>query len=130
MTGLQELLKTVEKNYEDRNKRETAELEVGGKTFEVVLLTRAEKLDLYFSKKSEEVTFKSIYNWLKPVIYKCLQLKDLAVKAKEAGYIKNYYDVIEMLFSPCEIQEIIYFILQKNEMGFVAREEIEAQKKQ
>ena len=129
MTALEELLKTVEKNYQDRNKREKIEYYIGGKKFDVVLLTRAERFELYFSRMASNNTFKGFYDWVKPAIYKCFQLKDLALKAKEEGYIKNYYDIIEMLFSPDEIQEIINFILRENQIGMGTKEAIEAQKK-
>ena len=51
---------------------------------------------------------------MKPFIYKALDLKELAVRAKEAGYITSYYDVVEALFQPEEIVEIIAFLAEIN----------------
>jgi hypothetical protein len=60
---------------------------------------------------------------MKKFIYNCLNLKELAVKAKEAGLINSYYDVIEALFEPEQIIEIIAFITEIN--GITANDAIE-----
>ena len=51
---------------------------------------------------------------MKPFIYKSLDMAQLATKAKDAGYIKSYYDVVEALFEPAELLEIINFIIEIN----------------
>ena len=67
---------------------------------------------------------------MKPFIYRALDLSQLATKAKEEGYIKSYYDVIDALFEPAEIFEIIAFIMKINNItGEEPAEEIEEIKK-
>jgi hypothetical protein len=51
---------------------------------------------------------------MKPFIYKSLDMAQLATRAKDAGYIKSYYDVVEALFEPNELLEIINFIIEIN----------------
>ena len=60
---------------------------------------------------------------MKRFIYNSLNLKELAVKAKDAGLINSYYDVIEALFEPEQIIEIIAFITEIN--GITASEVVE-----
>jgi len=52
---------------------------------------------------------------MKPFVYRSVEdFAPLAVKAKEAGHIKSNYDVIEALFEPEQIIEIIGFITEIN----------------
>ena len=69
--------------------------------------------------------------WARPFIYRSLQLAKLAERAKTAGYIKKYYDVIDMPFEPSEIMEIIAFLIEINKIGAGSVEEnVEYIKKQ
>ena len=58
------------------------------------------------------MTAGDIVKKMKRFIYNSLNLKELAVKAKDAGLIVAYYDVIEALFEPEQIIEIIAFITE------------------
>ena len=67
---------------------------------------------------------------MKRFIYNSLNLKELAVKAKDAGLITAYYDVIEALFEPEQIIEIIAFITEINGItATVVEDELEELKK-
>lgn len=66
----------------------------------------------------------------KPVIYKSFQLKEAAVEAKERGFIKSYYDVVDMLFEPPDIIKIIEFLLKANNLQNFKNEELAFEKKQ
>ena len=132
MKNVENLLNQIEANYLSKNKKEKFSLEIKNEIFEVEGLTRSEKLDLMFSlKTSEKGNFGEIYEWMKPVIYKSLKLKDVALKAKENGYIKTYLEVIEMLFEPEDILKIMEFIIEKNNLNpkAVFKEKVEFQKK-
>lgn len=120
MANLDKLLKKIEKNYNEADKQETKEFTVGGETFEVLTLTRAEKskfLYNYSTKTDGTQKLGDMVEWARPYIYRSLKLSEIALKAKEAGYIKKYHDVVDMLFEPSEIIEIISFIMEINKIG-------------
>ena len=76
------------------------------------------------------MTAGDIVKKMKRFIYNSLNLKDLAVKAKDAGLINAYYDVIEALFEPEQIIEIIAFITEINGItAQVVEDELEELKK-
>ncbi len=115
MTNLDKLLKQIETNKEAGEEVTVHQLKIGDNTFDVRTLTRKEKRDFIFTRKTtEHSTFGEIVKWAKPIIYISLELAPLAVKAKDAGYINSYYDVVEALFEPMEIAEIITFICEIN----------------
>lgn len=129
MGNLDKLLKKIEKNYFNKDKREKSTLTIKDIEYEVVTLTRGEKSDLFFSQTKELKTMKDIYKWLQPFIYKSLQLKDIANKAKEEGYINSYYEIIDLLFDVNEISEIIKHIFKINNLENYKNEVLEFQKK-
>lgn len=131
--NLDNLLKKVEKNYQDQNKTITKEIVIGGETFEMISLTRKEKNDFLYSKKLQgDNSIGDLVKWIKPYIYKSLQLAELASKAKVDGYINSYYDIVEMLFTPTEIMEIITELLEFNDIqnGIDIEAEVDDIKKQ
>jgi hypothetical protein len=133
MANLDKLLRKIEKNYENNEQTETNEYTIGGETYEVRTMTRKEKSELMYSIKAQEGGYKIgdlIKLMIKP-IYNCFNLKELAVKAKDAGYIKSYYDVVEMLFEPMELMEITSYLFDTNGINTdkVALEELEDIKK-
>lgn len=130
MENLDKLLRKIEKNYSDKEKRETSTLTIKDNDYEVVTLTRSEKSDLFFSQTKELKTMKDIYKWLQPFIYKSLQLKPLALKAKEMGYINSYYEIIDMLFEVDEIVQIVKYIFKINNLESFKNEVLDFQKKQ
>ena len=130
--NIDKLLKKVEKNALDKDKQEVKELVVGGEVYEVLTMTRKEKCDFIYSRDASktDMNIGELVKWAKPYIYRALQLKDLAVKAIDAGYIEKYHDVVDYLFEPTEILEIIAFITEINNMTMVQEEELEEIKKQ
>lgn len=130
--NIDKLLKKVEKNALDKDKQEKKELVIGGETYEVLTMTRKEKCDFIYSRDASKVDMNigELVKWAKPYIYKALQLHELAVKAVDAGYINKYHDVVDYLFEPTEILEIIAFITEINNMSMVQQEELEEIKKQ
>lgn len=131
MENIEKLLKKIEFNYHNKDKKETAEFKINDETYNVLLLNRSEKANLIFSRQNGEFNnLKEIYEWLKPVIYKSFQLKGAAVEAKERGFIKSYYDVVDMLFEPPDIIKIIEFLLKANNLQNFKNEELAFEKKQ
>ena len=131
MENIEKLLKKIEFNYHNKDKKETAEFKINDETYNVLLLNRSEKANLIFSRQNGEFNnLKEIYEWLKPVIYKSFQLKEAAVEAKERGFIKSYYDVVDMLFEPPDIIKIIEFLLKANNLQNFKYEELAFEKKQ
>ncbi len=132
MANLDKLLRKIEKNKETENEVKTYPLEIAGETFDVRTMTRKEKRDFIYSQDANSSTLKAddLVKKMKPFIYKALNLAPLAEKAKDAGYIKSYYDVVEELFEPTEIFEIIAFIMKINNVtGEEPKEELEEIKK-
>ena len=132
MANLDKLLRKIEKNKETENETKTYELEVAGEKFDVRTMTRKERRDFIYSQdaNSSELKADDLVKKMKPFIYKALNLSQLAEKAKDEGYIKSYYDVIEALFEPTDIFEIIAFIMKINNItGEEPKEELEEIKK-
>jgi len=135
MANLDKLLRKIEKNHETENETKTYPLEIAGETFDVRTMTRKERRDFIYSQDAQSLlnsTIKAdeLVKKMKPFIYKALNLAPLAEKAKDAGYIKSYYDVVEELFEPTEIFEIISFIIKINNItGEEPKEELKEIKK-
>ena len=78
-------------------------------------MTRSEKQRFVYALEGKKnITAGEIVKKMKPFIYQTLGLSELAVKAKDAGYIDSYYNVIDALFEPDEILEIIGFVMDIN----------------
>ena len=132
MANLDKLLRKIEKNIETENEVKTYPLEIAGEKFEVKTMTRKQKKDFIYSldASSDKMKAEDLVKKAKPFIYNALDLSQLATKAKDEGYIKSYYDVVEALFEPTEIFEIIAFIMKINNIsGNEFEEEIEEIKK-
>lgn len=116
MANLDKLLKQIEKNKETENETTTHQLTIAGETFDVKTMTRREKRDFIYKQEtnSKNMTAGDIVKKMKPFVYRALDLAPLATKAKDAGYINSYYDVVEALFEPEQIIEIIGFITEIN----------------
>ena len=133
MANLDKLLRKIEKNKETENDIKTFPLEIAGEKFDVKTMTRKEKRDFIYAQEAgcANMTAGDIVKKMKPFVYKSLDLAPLATKAKDEGLIKSYYDVVEALFEPEQILEIISFITTIN--GITSEnvnEEIEDIKKQ
>ena len=132
MANLDKLLRKIEKNKETENEIKTYPLEIAGEKFEVKTMTRKQRRDFIYAQdaNSSELKADDLVKKMKPFIYNALDLSQLATKAKDAGYITSYYDVIEALFEPTEIFEIIAFIMKINNItGDEVEDEIEEIKK-
>lgn len=62
MNNLDKLLKKIEKNYLERNKREEVDFHLKGEVYRVSLLNRMEKMELLFSGYSKMNNLKEIYD--------------------------------------------------------------------
>ncbi len=130
--NLDKLLKKIEKNTETAEEQKTYPLEIGGETYEVKTMTRRQKADFLYTQEAgkSNMTIGDVVKRSKRFIYDSLQLSQLAVKAKDAGFIKSYYDVIDALFEPEQILEILAFIMKINNLtDEVIEEDIEEVKK-
>ena len=116
MANLDKLLKRIEHNKETQNDVKSYPLTIGGETIEVSTMSKHEKRNYIYAQETSKTTLTvgEMVKKMKPFIYKALDLKELAVRAKEAGYITSYYDVVEALFQPEEIVEIIAFLAEIN----------------
>lgn len=133
MANLDKLLRKIEKNTETENEIKTYPLKIAGETFDVKTMTRKEKRDFIYALDagSAKMSAGDLVKKMKPAIYKALDLSQLATKAKDAGYIKSYYDVVEALFEPTEILEILDFMMEINNIsGDEVEGDIEEIKKQ
>ena len=119
MANLDKLLRKIEHNKETENDVKTYQLEVAGEKFDVKTMTRKEKRDFIYAQdaNSDKLNADELVKKMKPFIYRSLELAPLAEKAKDEGLIKSYYDVIEALFEPEEIFEIIAFIMKINNIS-------------
>ena len=116
MANLDKLLRKIEKNKETENEIKTYPLEIAGEKFDVKTMTRKEKREFIYAQEagSANMTAGDIVRKMKPFVYRALDLAPLATKAKDEGLIKSYYDVVEALFEPEQILEIISFITTIN----------------
>ena len=133
MANLDKLLKKIEKNKETAEEIKTFPLTIASETFEVKTMTRREKREFFYAQEAGKTNFTAgdLIKKMKPFIYKALELKELAVKAKEQELITSYYDVVEALFEPDEILEIINFIVEINNISATnAESELDDIKKQ
>lgn len=133
MANLDKLLKQIEKNKATENEIKTYPLTIAGETFDVKTMTRKEKRNFIYTQETstKNMTAGDIVKKMKPFVYSALDLAPLAARAKDAGYINSYYDVVEALFEPEQIIEIIGFLSDINDISEKdATEEIEALKKQ
>ena len=119
MANLDKLLKKIEKNKETENNVKVHQLTIGDDTFDVKTMTRREKREFIYAQEAGKanMTAGDIIKKMKPFVYKALDLKELAVKAKDAGFINSYHDVVEALFEPEQIIEIIAFITEINNIS-------------
>lgn len=132
MANLDKLLKKIEQNKDNAEKTTIHQLTIAGETFDVRTMTRAEKREFIYAQETgkSSMTAGDIVKKMKRFVYNSLNLKELAVKAKDAGLIVAYYDVIEALFEPEQIIEIIAFIADINNVTEkIVGDEIEELKK-
>ena len=119
MANLDKLLRKLEQNKENAEKTTTHKLTVGGETYDVRTMTRAEKRDFIYSQETGKtsLTAGEFIKKMRKQVYNCLDLKGLAVKAQDEGLISSLYDVVELLFEPEELIEVVGFIMEINKIG-------------
>ena len=131
--NLDKLLKKLELNKANENEQKTYPLTIGGETYEVKTLTRAKKREFFYMNEIGKTNLKvgDIVKQSIPFIYHSLNLAPLAERAKQDKLIVKYYDIVELLFEPDEIVQIIAFMTEINGISEKqADEEVEAIKKQ
>ena len=130
--NLDKLLKKLEINKSTENEQKVYLLEIGGETYEVKTLTRAKKREFLYMNEIGQGKLKigEIVKRAIPFIYQSLGLAPLAERAKQEKLIVKYYDVVELLFEPDEIVQIIAFITEINNLSEAkVEEEVEEIKK-
>lgn len=131
--NLDKLLKKVELNKQTESEQKSYPLEVGGDTYEVKTFTRRQKRDFFYAMEvgQKQLTIGDMVKRSIPFIYKCLDLAPLAERAKQDKLIVRYYDIVEALFEPDEICQIIAFMTEINNISEKQTdEEVEDLKKQ
>ena len=131
--NLDKLLKKLELNKASENEQKTYPFTIGGETYEVKTLTRTKKREFFYMNEIGKTNLKvgDIVKQSIPFIYHSLNLAPLAERAKQDKLIVKYYDIVELLFEPDEIVQIIAFMTEINGISEKqADEDVEAIKKQ
>lgn len=131
--NLDKLLKKIEINKQTENEQKNYSLEVGGETYEIKTFTRKQKRDFFYTMEigQSKLTVGDMVKRSIPFIYKSLDLAPLAQRAKADKLIVKYYDIVEALFNPDEICQIIAFMTEINEISAKQEDEdIDELKKQ
>lgn len=118
--NLDKLLKKIELNKQTENEVKTYPLTIGDETYEIRTLTRAKKREFLYMNEigKSNLTIGDIVKKSIPYIYQSIEgIKDLAERAKQEKLIVKYYDVIEYLFEPDEIIEIVGFMTEINNIS-------------
>lgn len=118
--NLDKLLKKIELNKQTENEVKTYPLTIGGETYQIRTLTRAKKREFLYMNEigKSNLTIGDIVKKSIPYIYQSIEgIKDLAERAKQEKLIVKYYDVIEYLFEPDEIVEIVGFMTDINNIS-------------
>lgn len=131
--NLDKLLKKIELNKNTENDQKTYPLTIGGETYEVKTLTRAKKREFFYMNEIGKTNIKvgDIVKQSIPFVYHSLNLAPLAERAKQDKLIVKYHDIVELLFEPDEIVQIIAFMTEINGISEKqADEDVESIKKQ
>lgn len=124
--NLDKLLKKIELNKQTENEVKTFPLTIGEETYQIRTLTRAKKREFLYMNEigKSNLTIGDIVKKSIPYIYQSIEgIKDLAERAKQEKLIVKYYDVIEYLFEPDEIIEIVGFMTEINNISEKQMEE-------
>ena len=123
--NLDKLLKKLELNKASENEQKTYPFTIGGETYDVKTLTRAKKREfLYmFETGGQKLKIGDIVKRAIPFIYISFNLAPLAERAKQDKLIVKYHDVVELLFEPDEIVQIVSFIMEINNLSDTKAEE-------
>lgn len=117
MENLDKYLKKIEANVNHKTSEYEIKIESLGDTMKIRTLTLSEKRDWQNSvpvsgiKVIGDITQNKT---TRKIIYDVLNLKEIAVAAKEKGLISSYYDVIDYLFTVEDLVDIIQSITEHN----------------
>ena len=131
--NLDRLLKKIELNKNTANEQKTYPLKIGGETYEVKTMTRDKKREFFYMNEigQKDIKIGDIVKKSIPFIYSSLNLAPLAERAKQDKLIVKYHDIVESLFEPDEIVQIIAFMMEINGISEKQTDEdVEAIKKQ
>lgn len=118
MENLDKYLKKIEENVNYKTSEYEIKIASFDEPMKIRTLTLTEKRDW---QNSVPVTgIKTIGDitqnpTMRKIIYNVLNLKEIAVAAKEKGLINSYYDVIDYLFTIEDLVDIVHSITEHND---------------
>ncbi len=118
MENLDKYLKKIEENVNYKTSEYEIKLASFDEPMKIRTLTLSEKRDWQNSvpvagiKTVGDVTQNKT---MRKIIYDVLNLKEIAVAAKEKGLINSYYDVIDYLFTVEDFVDIVRSISDHND---------------
>lgn len=118
MENLDKYLKKIEENVNYKTSEYEIKIASFDEPMKIRTLTLTEKRDW---QNSVPVTgIKTIGDitqnpTMRKIIYNVLNLKEIAVAAKEKGLINSYYDVIDYLFTIEDLVDIVHSITDHND---------------
>ena len=110
MENLDKYLKKIEENLNYQTSEYDIEIASLGSTMKIRTLTLPEQRAWYNSMPisgSKLVGDFTTNQTIRKIIYEIMDLKEIAVAAKEKGLIKSYYDVLDYLFTVEDLVDII-----------------------
>lgn len=121
---LDDLLRTIEKNKEDKTEEFEVFLPDIGKKMNIRTMRFEERKDFSGIFSSKNITIGSVIKNkdVKKIVYKCLNLGTLAQKALDKKLISNLYSVVDYLFSANDMMEILATIIDINNIGNIQKE--------
>lgn len=134
MANLDQLLREIEAQQATEQEENTTLYKIRGQEFEVRTLTSNDRKGLMYAvcDFGKNTKTEKMVKTIKPYIYKSFtELPQLAVKAKDAGLITAYHDIVEEVFTIPQILTIMAYLLEFNNIiDEEIQKEIDEQKKQ
>lgn len=118
MENLDKYLKRIEDNLNYKTEEYEIEVKSIGNTMKIRTLTLPEQRAWYNSMPIGGTKLVGDYTTnptFRKIIYDVMDLKEIAVVAKEKGLIKSYYDVLDYLFTVEDLVDIIKDISDRME---------------
>lgn len=117
MENLDKYLKKIEDNINYKTKEYEIEIESLKDTMKIRTLTPAEKREWQNSVPVSGIKYVGDATknpTMRKIIYDVMNLKEIAVAAKEKGLIQSYYDILDCLFTVGDLVDIIKNITDNN----------------
>lgn len=115
MKSLDEYLKKLEDAKNKETEKHIIHIDSLDDDMEIRTLSHAEKKELVYSERIRKETVGDMLTAVMiKTIYNCMNLSEIAVAAKERGLINSYYDIVEHLFEPDDLADIIGKIYEIN----------------